>query len=98
MNIHSIDQSYSHAQEGLDKVVQEWRDSLKRKQERHGDKYDHTKTLSHLYSMLQHADGQSLAMVAAAAIDRLATMPDPELPDELAHLDFDIDLNKEGDE
>ena len=90
---HELDQTIAFAEENLTKIVQEWRESLERKKERHGNKFDHNKAVTHLFDML--AKAPNVSAVAALAIDRLASMPDPMLPDELAALDFDFDPDKE---
>jgi hypothetical protein len=97
MGIDNIDQGYAFLNEGLDDLVERWRASLGRKQERHGDKFDAALALPDLVSRLCGAPYEMLLAVASSAVDRLAKMPDfNAVPDELAALDYDpsvADLN-----
>jgi hypothetical protein len=90
-----FDQSYASLQEGLDELITDWRASLSRKRERHGEKFDSAKATYDLFHRLAHAPRQALASFAAVAVDRLAHMPDYNpVPAELLALDFSYDVQQ----
>jgi hypothetical protein len=90
-NTDSLDQGYALLQESLDEVVNDWRASLGRKAERHGEKFDPAAAFTDLLSRMAHSSPRMVITMAAAAVDRLAKMADySPVPDTLAGLDFDI--------
>jgi len=89
----SFDQSYASLQDALDELITEWRASLGRKAERHGEKFDSAKATFDLFNRMAGAPREAIASFAAVAVDRLAHMPDySPVPHELKDLDFHVDV------
>jgi hypothetical protein len=93
-----MDQSYAKLQTSLDELIELWRASLARKRERHGEKFDHALATQDLYVRLHHISEEAVPALLAAAVDRLARMPDFVPNPEIADLDFDFDPEEGGEQ
>lgn len=91
---YTMDQDWAKNKTEFDGLLSEIRASRARKQERHGDKFDGNLAIEYQARNLQQAPPAVLALIAAMALDRLAQMEDfNSIPEELAALDFDVDLD-----
>ena len=88
-HINKIDQRYAEAQEALDLITEQVRESLARKRERHGEKFDNAKALYHLFPRFHGMNEQAKTILLSTALFRLAQTEDPFA--EIADLDFDFD-------
>lgn len=84
------DQIFAQQSENLNQVINMWRESLERKQERHGEHFDPHKAIPDLWVRFKAMPHGPMAALLAAAIDRLAHMEDYDpVPAEISNLDFE---------
>lgn len=86
----NADELFSQMQEQLDGLIVMWRESLARKQERHGEHFDEHKAMPDLWARLKDMPPGPMAALLASALNRLAHMEDYNpIPIEIAGLDFE---------
>lgn len=86
----TTNEKFSNLEASMDNLIAQWRESLARKQERHGDDFAEYLAVTDLYDMLKLASKGQVAALAAHAINRLAHMEDYNpIPTEIADLDFE---------
>jgi hypothetical protein len=96
MNNYELDQGKAEVEYTVTELIAEWRRSLDRKRERHGENFDEGKAIEDLFVRLLGMDSAPKSAVLAAAINRLAKMPDYNpVPSEIAELDFDFEVDEE---
>jgi len=87
-----LDQALAQNENAVTQLIQNWRASLERKRERHGDGFDESLAMMDLGSRLARMPREAAITVLMSTINRLAKMPDYNpVPAEIAGLDFDFD-------
>lgn len=86
----NADEMFAHLDDQLSDLIREWRESLDRKRERHGEQFDDRKAITDLWARLKGMPAPMAVALVVASIDRLAHMEDYNpIPAQIAGLDFE---------